>query len=62
MRYELKPVHELTPFDDMVHVDPASGQILVAIPETAVDAIAHLAAAGFTIESCEVFDDTSNVG
>lgn len=62
MKYELRQPADVTPFDDMVHIDPASGQILVAIPETAVDAIANLAAAGFTIESCELFDDTSNVG
>lgn len=60
MRYELKPVRELTPFDDMVSATPAG--VIVAVPETAVDAIVNLAAAGFTIESCEVFDDTSNVG
>lgn len=60
MRYELRPLHALTPFDDMVSA--TSNGVIVAVPETAVDAIANLAAAGFTIESCELFDDTSNVG
>lgn len=60
MRFELKPFSALTPFDDMVSA--TSDGVIVATPETAVDAITNLAAAGFTIESCEVFDDTSNVG
>lgn len=60
VKFELKPFHALTPFDDMVSV--TSNGVIVAIPETAVDAIGNLAAAGFTIESCELFDDTSNVG
>lgn len=58
MRYELRPFHALTPFDDMVSA--TSDGVIVAVPETAVDAIANLAAAGFTIESCEVFDTPSH--
>lgn len=60
MRFELKPFSALTPFDDMVSATPAG--VIVAIPETAVDAIGNLIAAGFTIEGIETFDDTSNVG
>lgn len=60
MRYELKPVRELTPFDDMISATPAG--VIVAIPETTVDAIGNLIAASFSIEGIEPFDDTSNVG
>lgn len=61
MRYELRRPADVTPFDDMVHVDPASGQIMVAIPETTIDAIANLVAAGFTIEGVtELFDVPSD--
>lgn len=60
MRYELRRPADVTPFDDMVHVDPASGQIMVAIPEEH-DAIANLVAAGFTIEGVtELFDVPSD--
>lgn len=57
MRYELRQPHEITPFDVMVHAGP--GGVIVAAPDLP-DAIGNLLAAGFTIESCEVFDDTSN--
>lgn len=59
MRYELRRPHELTPFDDMVSATP--GGVIVAVPETTVDAIVNLVAAGFTIEGIESFDDASNV-
>lgn len=59
MRFELKPVHDLTPFDDMVSA--TSNGVIVTVPEEH-DAIGNLAAAGFTIEGIETFDDTSNVG
>lgn len=58
MKYELKPFHALTPFDDMVSA--TSNGVIVAIPEEA-EAIGNLIAAGFTIEGVEeVFDIPSS--
>lgn len=45
MRYELRRPGDLGPFDDMVQVDPISGNILIAVPDEA-DAIANLIAGG----------------